>query len=100
MSKIITTRVDQETAQRITQASKNSKTEKATFLRVLITKGLQDVEQETILRQYQKGEISLGKLTELLGGTVWDAIQLLQEKHIHLNYGEDQFQEDIQPFSK
>lgn len=100
MSKILTTRVDQETAERITQASKNSKVEKATFLRVLITKGLQDVEQEETLRQYQEGEVSLGKLTELLGGTIWDTLQLLQEKHIHMNYGDDQLREDIREFPR
>ncbi len=95
MTKIITTRVDHETAERIQQASKKAKTDKATFLRIIITKGLDNVEEEDVLERYQKGEISIGKLSELLHITYWDALDLLKERHIHFNYGEEQLKEDL-----
>lgn len=48
-----------------------------------------------VLKRYQHGEISLGKMAELLGITTWDAIDLLKKEKIAVPYGEADLREDL-----
>lgn len=48
-----------------------------------------------LVRLYQQGKISLGKLAHLLGMGVIEADQWLGKLGIPLNYGVQQFEEDL-----
>lgn len=100
MTKTLTTRVPVDIAKRIEKAADYLHTEKATLLRTLIVKGLTEIEKNTVIEQYKQGEISFGKMTELLGITIWDGFDLLQQYKIHFNYGEAELKEDIEPLTK
>ncbi|MBI5413405.1 UPF0175 family protein [Candidatus Peregrinibacteria bacterium] len=96
MTKIITTRVDTNTAARLEQAITNAHTDKATFIRVLITRGLNEVETEDSLKRYKNGEISLGKMSELLNMTKWDALDMLRSRKIAFQLSEEDIREDLE----
>lgn len=95
MTKIITTRLDEDIAGRLEQAVHNAQTDKATFLRILIVRGLEDVEKEKALILYKKGEISLGKLAELLKITKWDAFDLIKNERIPLHIDEEDIRAEL-----
>lgn len=95
MTKVIAARVDLKTVLRIQNAVENSHTDKSVLLRILITKGLNELEQEDALERYKNGEISLGKFAEELKITKWDALSLLHEKGIHLPYTEEDLRDDL-----
>lgn len=95
MTKIITTRLDEATIRRLEQAVHKVQTDKATFVRILIIKALKGLEMEDALSQYQKGEISLGKMAELLHMTKWDAIDLLKKERIPLQIDEEDIRAEL-----
>lgn len=95
MSKVITTRIDDAMAKRLKNAAEKSHVDKASFLRKLIINGLNEAERCDTLERYHTGEISLGKFSEILGITKWDALNLLKEKNMMFNYSEEELEEDM-----
>lgn len=59
-------------------------------------------QQETrCIKRYQQGEISVGKLGELLGlESRWDAEAFLQQHNIPLNYGEAELAQDLETIQR
>lgn len=96
MSKIISARLDEKTVEKLERASKKSNLDKTSFLRIILTKGLEKMENEEALNLYKKGEVSLGKLSELLNKNYWDTLDFLQSENIFLNYSKEDFGEDIE----
>lgn len=96
MNKVLSARLDEETIKRLEIASKKSKMDKTSFLRIILLKGLEKTEEEEALNRYESGEISLGKLSELLNKTYWDTLDLLKEKKIPFNYSEEDLKEDLE----
>ncbi len=96
MSNVITTRIDTDTAKRLKKAVEKSHSDKATFLRRIIIKGLKEAERQDAIDSYSSGEISLGKFSEILQITKWDALDLLKERGIKLQYAIEDLEEDLE----
>ena len=96
MNTVLSARLDEQTAKRLAEASKKSKMDKTSFLKIILLKGLEETEREEALNSYEKGEISLGKLSELLNRNYWDTLDILRDKKILLNYGDEQYKEDTE----
>lgn len=97
MSKLITTRIDDNAASRIERAVEAAQTDKASFLRRIILKGLRESEEEEAMRRYEHGEISLGKVCDILGITKWDGLELLKKYNVPMNYSLEQLKRDFEP---
>lgn len=95
MTKVVTTRLDAQMADRLENIAHELNMDKTAFMRIVLIKGLRDIEQESSLKKYERGEISLGKLAEKLGITKWDVLALLKEKGILMLYDEQDLQEDL-----
>ncbi|MDP2642746.1 MAG: UPF0175 family protein [Candidatus Peregrinibacteria bacterium] len=95
MSTVLSTRIEEKLAKRLEAASKKSNLDKTSLIRIVLLKGLKEMEEDDALESYRQGEISLGKLGDLLNLNKWDAINLLTEKKISLNYGKENFEDDI-----
>lgn len=74
--------------------SKKTHLDKTSLLRIIILKGLKEEEKQEALADYQKGEISLGKLSELLEISYWDTLELLNSQKIPLQYDKETAKED------
>ena len=94
MSKVLSTRIEEDLAKRLERASKKSHLDKTSLIRIVLLKGLAEFEQIEALESYKRGEISLGKLGDLLNLNKWDTIDLLTKEKITLNYGKEDFEED------
>ncbi len=96
MSKVLSTRIEESLAKRLENASKKSHLDKTSLIRIVLLKGLAEFEQTDAIESYRQGEISLGKLGDLLNMNKWDTINLLSDKKITLNYGKEDFESDTQ----
>jgi predicted HTH domain antitoxin len=54
-----------------------------------------ELRTELAVHLYQRQKLSLGKAKELAGLSVWQFLQLLGSRDIPLNYGVEQFEEDV-----
>lgn len=99
MTKVLTTRISKEMALRLDKALISAQMEKAAFLRTLLDKGLKEFEIDDIFLRYKKGEISLGKVCDLLNITKWDALDLLSSRQIPFQYDDQSLKEDLSDFS-
>jgi predicted HTH domain antitoxin len=54
-----------------------------------------ELRAELAVHLYQRQKLSLGKAKELAGLSVWQFLQLLGSRGIPLNYGVQQFEEDV-----
>ncbi|MBI4234968.1 UPF0175 family protein [Candidatus Peregrinibacteria bacterium] len=96
MTKIISVRIDSGLAARLDKTSKKLNLDKTGFVRIVLTKGLKELEKSDALDSYKRGEISLGKLSELVDMNYWDTLDLLSSEKIPLNYGKEDFKEDTE----
>lgn len=96
MSKIISARVEEDVVKRLETASKKSNLDKTSLIRIVLLKGLKELEETEALDSYEKGEISLGRLGDLLNMNKWDTIDLLSNNKISMNYVKEDFAEDTQ----
>lgn len=95
MSTVLSTRIEEKLAKRLENASKKSNLDKTSLIRLILLKGLKEMEEDDALESYKQGEISLGKLGDLLNLNKWDTIDLLTREKINLNYGKENFEDDI-----
>lgn len=94
MSKVLSTRIEEDLAKRLEKASKKSNLDKTSLIRIVLLKGLKEMEEDDALESYKEGAISLGKLGDLLNLNKWDTLALLTEEKIPLNYGKEEFEDD------
>lgn len=94
MSKVLSTRIEDDLSKRLEKASKKSNLDKTSLIRIVLLKGLKEMEEDDALESYKQGEISLGKLGDLLNLNKWDTLALLTEEKIPLNYGKEEFEDD------
>ncbi|MBI5754283.1 UPF0175 family protein [Candidatus Peregrinibacteria bacterium] len=94
MTKVLSTRIEEDLAKRLERASKKSHLDKTSLIRIVLLKGLAEFEQAEAIENYKQGQISLGKLGDLLNLNKWDTLDLLKEKQISLNYGKEEFEDD------
>lgn len=99
MSTVLSTRIEEKLARRLENASKKSNLDKTSLLRIVLLKGLAEFEQSEAIESYKQGEISLGKLGDLLNLNKWDTLDLLKDKKITLNYGKENFEDDTKILS-
>ncbi len=95
MSVVLSTRIEEKLAKRLEAASKRTSLDKTSLIRIVLLKGLKEIEEDDALESYEQGKISLGKLGDLLNLNKWDTLSLLTEKKISLNYGRENFDDDI-----
>lgn len=95
MTIVLSTRIEEKLAKRIEAASKKSNLDKTSLVRIVLLKGLAEFEQSEALESYKRGEISLGRLGDLLNLNKWDTLDLLTKEKITLNYGKENFEDDI-----
>ncbi len=100
MTATVTTRIKEQMLEEIDELSEQRKMDRATLLRNLIQEALEKEKQKHILELYKEGEVTLEKAAEMLGISIWEMIELLKEKDIHLHYTKEELQKDLEPVVK
>ena len=87
MAKPTTIRIPEDLLNEIDQVVKELKLDRSTYLRDVLKKGFSLDRQERLLRQYQRGELSLPETCRRLKCNPWEILSILQTRNIHLNVG-------------
>ena len=87
MGETITTRVDDKEAQDIRLIGKDERLDRSAVVRRLLGKAVLDWKIEKALKQYQEKKITIGKMAELTGLTLREALAIASSKGISFQYG-------------
>ena len=91
----LTTRVPDGTLREIDLFSRERHMDRSTALRNLIAQGLEEEKKKRTLEQYKKRQISLQKLAFVLKISYLDALDLIEQEGLHLDYGLAELEEDL-----
>ncbi|MBI2550550.1 UPF0175 family protein [Candidatus Woesearchaeota archaeon] len=73
--------------------------DRSTAIRELLAIGITEYRENTAVRDYAEGKLSLGKAAETAGVSMWRFIDLLKERKVPLKYDLDALKEEIEAVS-
>jgi predicted HTH domain antitoxin len=82
----LSTRIDEAEAKIIDQLAKENGVDRATFLKQLLKKGLEDYTFTKAISYYRRGKISLSRAAEMANISIRDFIAQLPGMEVELNY--------------
>lgn len=93
--KHVTARVPEELYETIETIREAEQTDRSTAIKRLLERGIEDWRLETAVRRYQDGTVSLGRAAELAAVSVWQLLDVLDERGIEVNYTEADLAADL-----
>lgn len=91
----VTARVPEDLYEAIEMIQEDEQLDRSTAIKRLLERGIDDWRLETALQRYRQGTISLGRATDLAGVSVWQFVDVLNERGIEVNYTEMDLETDI-----
>jgi predicted HTH domain antitoxin len=95
MGQSITSRLPDDLVKEIEKISKAEQLDKSSVVRRLLSKAIAQWNLENALDAYQKGEVSLGRATEMAKVSIWRFMAKLNERKIPLNYSVEDLEDDL-----
>lgn len=100
MSERLSIVIPSEMNEDIKKLQKILKMDKSTVIRHLLSKSIRDVKIQTLLDEYRKGKLSLGKAAELAGVNLWEFIEHCRRNQIKLDLTEEEVEIGIRRVEK
>lgn len=100
MTKTLTTRAPDALAKEIEVLAKEEKLDKSSLIRRLLADAVQEKRKSKALTLYKEGKISIGKAAAIAKLSIWEMLDLITEKGIHLDYGGKELLEDLKPLRR
>jgi predicted HTH domain antitoxin len=100
MTKTLTTRAPDSLAKEIEVLAKEEKLDKSSLIRRLLADAVQNKRIKKALKLYKDGKISIGKAAEIAKLSIWEMLDLIAEKGIHIDYSTKELLEDIRPLRR
>lgn len=85
MAKPTTIRIPEDLLNEINQLVKELNLDRSAYLREVLRKGFSLDRQERLLRDYERGELSLMEACQDLKCNPWEFLAMLESKNLHLN---------------
>ena len=85
MAKPTTIRIPEDLLNEIDQLVKELNLDRSAYLREVLRKGFSLDRQERLLRDYERGELSLMEVCQELKCNPWEFLAMLETKNLHLN---------------
>lgn len=95
MAVVVSTRISKELAQNLERIEKIEKTDRATILRKLLAKAIEDWNKEYALSLYRDGKITLWRAARMAKISLREMMELAAERNIHFQYSEKDLKEDL-----
>ncbi|HIH96975.1 MAG TPA: hypothetical protein HA348_05820 [Thermoplasmata archaeon] len=96
----VTVSIDEDIRKTLDILSKEYHVDIPTLLRDLILRGLELEKRERVIKLYVDRRISLQKAAELLEISIWEILELLKRENLHIDYGFEELEEDLEPLIK
>jgi len=100
MSERLSIVIPSEMNEDLEKLQKILKMDKSTVIRHLLSKSIREVKIETMLDEYRKGKLSLGKAAELAGVNLWEFIEHCRRNQIKLDLTEEEAEIGIRRVEK
>ena len=85
MAKPTTIRIPEDLLKEIDQLVKDLNLDRSAYLREVLRKGFSLDRQERLLRNYERGELSLMEVCQELKCNPWEFLTMLEAQKLHLN---------------
>ncbi len=96
----ITTRVEEPLAKDIDEIAKKELTDRSTVIRRLLAKGTKEWQIEMAMRDYEDGKITLWQAAKRCGMSLWEMIEEVKKRRVHVPYTLDDLKEDVEALSE
>jgi len=94
----VTTRVEDELARLIDEVAKVEGMDRSTVIRRFLSKAAREWLIERSLADYEEGKITLWQAASHCGLSLWEIIDLVKKKEIHVPYTLEELREDLKEF--
>ncbi len=100
MTKILTTRAPDALARDIEAMAREEHLDKSALIRRLLAEALQEKRKEKALELYREGKVSMGRAASIAKISIWEIMDLVKEKGLHIDYGSEELYEDLEPLRR
>ena len=95
MTEIISTRIPDDIAKDLKEIEKEEQTDRATLVRKLLARAIEQWKMERALRLYREGKVTLWRAARLGGITLREMMELAAKQGIQFKYTAKDLEEDI-----
>jgi len=95
MTEIISTRIPDDIAKDLKEIEKEEQTDRATLVRKLLARAIEQWKMERALRLYREGKVTLWRAARLGGITLREMMELAAKQGIQFKYTSKDLEEDI-----
>ena len=100
MTKTLTTRTPDSLAKEIEALAKEEHLDKSSLIRRLLAEAVQEKRKRKALELYKDGKVSMGKAASIAKLSIWEMLDLIEEKGLHIDYGSEELFEDLKPLRR
>ena len=94
----VTTRVEEELAKIIDSIAKSEGMDRSTVIRRFLLRAVKDWLIEKSLDEYEEGKLTLWQAAEKCGLSLWEMINEVKKREIHVPYTLEELKEDLKAF--
>lgn len=94
--KHVTARVPADLFEAIEEIREAEQTDRSTAVKRLLERGIEDWRIETAVRKYRDGTCSVGRAAERAGLSLWQFLDLLEDRGVELQYDEADLESDLE----
>lgn len=76
--------------------SESAGVDRASLLKSIVRRGMQEVRLEQAVAAYRQGRVTLSRAAEMAGLGVWDLLARMDDADLH--YGVEEFEADLETF--
>jgi len=95
MTEVVSTRVPDEVAKDLQEIEREEKTDRATVVRKLLARAIEQWKMDHALRLYREGKVTLWRAARMAGVTLREMMEQAAKQGIQFSYGEIDLEEDI-----
>ena len=96
MTEIVSTRVSDNMAKDLEEIEKEEKADRATVVRKLLAKAIDDWKLERALLLYSNGKVTLWKASKIAGLSLWEMTEIIRKRKVSFQYTYEDFREDFE----
>lgn len=100
MTKTLTTRAPDSLAKEIETLAREEHLDKSSLIRRLLAEAVEAKKMRKALELYKEGKVSIARAAAIANLSLWEMLDLISEKGLHIDYGGQELLEDLMPLRR
>ncbi len=96
MAKTVTTRLDDESVNKIDEMAAKKGIDRSALLRLFLVNSLKEQTIQDSLESYKSGTLTLWEAAQKCNLTLWEMIKEIRKADVHSNYDLNELKKDLQ----